>query len=256
VEEVNDVWSADFKGQSRLKNGTWCYPLTVMDHQSRYLLCCQGLEGPRLTETQAAFRRLFQDYGLPRRIRTDNGAPFATTATAGLSRLAIWWITLGIHPERIDPGKPQQNGQHERMHRTLKQAATCPPGQNLASQQRLLDPFLQSYNQERPHEPLQQHIPASWYKPSTRHYSETPEDLTYPDYFIVRRVQGSGVIHCCNHMIYISHLLARKLVGLNAMGEGFWELYFGPVRLGCFDERQAKNKSMSYLTLQSVTHVP
>lgn len=256
ADEVNEVWSADFKGQFLLKNGTWCYPLTVMDHHSRYLLCCQGFAGPRLIDTQNAFRKLFQTYGLPRRIRTDNGTPFATTATAGLSRLAIWWITLGILPERIDPGKPQQNGRHERMHRTLKQAATRPAGQDHTAQQQLLDQFLHSYNQDRPHEALQQRTPASCYEPSPRSYSETPKEFVYPDYYVVRRVQKTGVIHNRNHMIYVSDLLKGQNVGLSEIEQGVWEIYFGPVRLGCIDERQAKRKSVSYLSLKSVTHVP
>ena len=256
VDEVNDVWSADFKGQFRMQNGSWCYPLTVMDHHSRYLLCCQALEGPRLEDTRLAFRRLFQEFGLPMRIRTDNGVPFATTTPGGLSRLAIWWITLGILPERIEPGKPQQNGRHERMHRTLKQAATQPPGHGLSDQQDGFDQFRHSYNQERPHEALKQQTPASCYRPSIRTYTETPQELAYPDYFLVRRVQSNGVVYCRSHMIYVSQLLCGYDVGLDEIAQGVWEVYFGPVRLGSFDERQAQHKSVSYITLKTVTHVP
>jgi transposase InsO family protein len=256
VDEVNDVWSADFKGQFRLQNGSWCYPLTVMDHHSRYLLCCQALEGPRLEDTQRAFQRLFKEFGLPRRIRTDNGVPFATTTPGGLSCLAVWWITLGILPERIEPGKPQQNARHERMHRTLKQAATNPPGQGLSEQQHSFDGFLHSYNQDRPHESLGQRSPASCYQPSSRLYVETPKLLTYPDYCLVRRVQNNGVVYCRNHMVYVSQLLPGYDVGLNEIAQGVWEVYFGPVRLGCFDEKQAQRKSASYITLKTVTHVP
>ena len=256
VDEANDVWSADYKGQFRMQNGFWCYPLTVMDHHSRYLLCCQALEGTRLDDTRSVFRRLFQEFGLPRRIRTDNGVPFATTTPGGLSRLAIWWITLGILPERIEPGKPQQNGRHERMHRTLKQAAANPPEQCLSSQQRSFDQFLYNYNQERPHEALRQQPPASCYQPSTRPYTDTPKEVAYPDYFLVRRLQGGGVVNCRNHMVYISSLLVGHNVGLNEIEQGVWDVYFGPVRLGCFDERQAKRKSVSYISLKTVTHVP
>ena len=255
VNAVNDLWSADYKGQFKLLNGIWCYPLTVMDHQSRYLLCCHGLEGPRFEETRAAFRRIFQEFGLPWRIRTDNGVPFATTATGGLSRLAIWWITLGIFPERIEPGKPQQNGRHERMHRTLKQAATRSPGRSLADQQKILDLFRHEYNQERPHETLRQQTPASHYQPSIRPYTDTPEELIYPDYYVIRRVQHAGVVNCHGKMVYVSHLLKGLLVGLVEVAEGIWDVYFGPVRLGGFDERQAKGTT-PYLTLKSVTHVP
>jgi len=256
VDEVNDVWSADYKGQFRMQDGFWCYPLTVMDHHSRYLLCCHALEGPRLDDTRSAFQRLFQEFGLPRRIRTDNGVPFATTTPGGLSRLAIWWITLGILPERIEPGKPQQNGRHERMHRTLKQAVTNPPGQCISSQQHSFDQFRSSYNQERPHEALRQQTPASCYRSSPRSYADAPKELVYPDYFLVRRAQNNGVVYCRSHMIYISQLLDGYNVGLNEIDQGVWDVYFGPVRLGCFDERQAQRKSASYITLKTVTHVP
>ena len=256
ADEVNDVWSADFKGQFRMQNGSWCYPLTVMDHHSRYLLCCQALEGPRLDDTQRAFRRLFQEFGVPMRIRTDNGVPFVTTTPGGLSRLAIWWITLGILPERIEPGKPQQNGRHERMHRTLKQAATNPPGHGLSDQQDCFDQFRYSYNQERPHEALKQQPPASCYQPSIRTYTDTPQELVYPDYFHVHRVQRNGVIYCRGYMVYVSQLLSGYAVGLDETAQGVWDVYFGPIRLGCFDERQAQHKSVSYITLKTVTHVP
>lgn len=256
VGNANDVWSADFKGQFRLQNGSYCYPLTVMDHHSRYLFCCQGFEGPRLRETQVAFRQLFEKYGLPKRIRTDNGVPFASRATGGLSRLSVWWITLGILPERIDPGKPQQNGRHERMHRTLKQAATQPPEKGFKAQQHRFDLFCKNYNCERPHEALGQQTPASHYKPSGREYTDKPEPLTYPDYFFERRVQRCGVVSLRGHRVYITHLLEGYDVGLNEIAQGIWEVYFGPVRLGKFDERDAQQKSVSYLSLKSVTHVP
>jgi transposase InsO family protein len=253
---ANVVWSADFKGQFRLQSGVYCYPLTVMDHHSRYLLCCEGFKGPRFIETQAAFRDLFKKYGLPERIRTDNGAPFASKAAGGLSRLSIWWITLGILPERIDSGKPQQNGRHERMHRTLKQAATQPPEKGFKAQQHRFDLFCESYNCERPHEALAQQTPGSHYQPSGRDYTNKPEPLTYPDYFVERRVQRCGVVSLRGHRVYITHLLEGYDVGLNEIAQGVWDVYFGPVRLGQFDERAAKQKSVSYLSLKSVTHVP
>jgi putative transposase len=253
---VNDIWSTDFKGQFRLKSGKYCYPLTVMDHHSRYLLCCHGMVGPRFFETQAAFKRLFERYGLPERIRTDNGVPFASRAAGGLSRLSIWWISLGILPERIDPGKPQQNGRHERMHRTLKQAATHPPKQSFRAQQKQFDFFRESYNCERPHEALGQQTPASCYQPSGRIYTTVPEELTYPEYFAVRRVQDNGTISMRGNMVYITHLLKGYKIGLDEIEQGVWDAYFGPVRLGRFDERDVKRKSASYLSLKSVTHVP
>ena len=255
VENVNDVWSADFKGQFKMKDGVWCYPLTVMDHKSRYLLCCQGLVGTRFSETQEVFKKLFNDYGLPQRIRTDNGVPFASKAAGGLSPLAAWWITLGILPERIEPGKPQQNGRHERMHRTLKQTATRPPEQNFLLQQKRFDQFIKSYNQDRPHEALQQKTPASCYQPSSRTYTEAETPLKYPGYYEVRSVQGNGVIYLNNHTIYISPVLKGNHVGLKQIDQKAWEVHFGPIRLGYFDEDDAKQKSVSYITLKSVTHV-
>lgn len=256
VQSTNEVWSADFKGQFRLGNGIYCYPLTVMDHHSRYLLCCEGLEGPRFVETQAAYRRLFKQYGLPERIRTDNGVPFASKAAGGLSRLSIWWITLGILPERIDPGKPQQNGRHERMHRTLKQAATQPPEQDFEKQQQRFESFRESYNNERPHEALGQRTPVSCYQSSQREYTDSPEPLAYPGYFTVRRVQENGIVHLRAHRVYVTHLLEGYDVGLNEIAQGVWDVYFGPLRLGRFDERDAQRKSVSYLSLKTVTHVP
>ena len=256
VQSTNEVWSADFKGQFRLQNGRYCYPLTVMDHHSRYVLCCQGFEGPRFHETQAAFKQVFERYGLPERIRTDNGVPFASKAAGGLSRLAIWWITLGILPERIDPGKPQQNGRHERMHRTLKQAVTHPPEKNFQTQQQRFELFRQRYNCERPHEALGQQTPESCYQPSRRDYTDNPAPLRYPDYFTVRRVQCGGIIYLRGHMVYVTHLLKNYDVGLNEIAQGVWDVFFGPVRLGRFDERDAKKKSASYISLKSVTHVP
>ena len=255
-EGVNDVWSADFKGQFRLKNGKYCYPLTVMDHHSRYLLCCRGMAGPRFKETQAAFKWLFKKYGLPQRIRTDNGVPFASKAVGGLSRLSIWWITLGILPERIDPGKPQQNGRHERMHRTLKQAAICPPKQSFRSQQKQLDLFRESYNCVRPHEALDQQLPDSCYQPSERTYTARPEALVYPEYLVVRRVQSNGTLSIRGNMVYVTHLLKGYEVGLNEIEQGVWDVYFRPIRLGRFDEREVLHKNGSYLSLKSVTHVP
>lgn len=256
VGEVNDVWSADYKGQFRLQNKQYCYPLTVMDHHSRYLLGCQAIPGPRFKETQSVFKELFREYGLPKRIRTDNGVPFASTTIAGLSRLAIWWITLGILPERIEPGKPQQNGRHERMHRTLKQAAVNPPEKDWRTQQQSFDRFIHDYNHERPHEALGQLTPASQYQSSPRNYTDTLEELIYPDYFEIRTVQRNGTVYCKNHMIYIGEVLKEHRVGLYEIAEGVWEVYFGSVLLGRYDERDARKKSTSYISLKSVTHVP
>lgn len=250
VHQVNEVWSVDYKGQFKLGNGQWCYPLTVMDHQSRYLCGCEALKGTRLKATQAAFIRLFRQYGLPERIRSDNGVPFASTARGGLSRLSLWWIRLGILPERIEPGKPQQNGRHERMHLTLKEAATRPPSANMTAQQQRLDRFRAEYNEQRPHEALDQNTPASCYSPSLRAYPERLPELHYPDYFEVRKVSSNGVVYWHNKMVYVSHLLKGELVGLEQIDDEIWNVYFGPVTLGRFDETDIKGKTVPYITVK------
>ncbi|BCB25985.1 transposase [Sulfurimicrobium lacus] len=246
----NELWSADFKGQFKMGNGRWCYPLTVMDHASRYLLGCQGLDGTRFVESQAVFKRLFQEYGLPNRMRTDNGVPFASTATGGLSHLSVWWIRLGIVPERIEPGQPQQNGRHERMHRTLKLAVTHPPSANLSAQQGQFDRFRVDYNEQRPHEGLEQHSPQSCYRPSSRAYPQHLPELEYPGYFQRQKVSANGLAYWTGRRIYIGYLLAGEWVGLEEVGDGVWAVYFGPVRLGSFDERQTKGRLNDYLTLK------
>jgi putative transposase len=250
VKQVNELWSADFKGQFKLRNGQWCYPLTIMDHKSRYLLCCDGMRNTATPATQSAFVRLFKEYGLPQRIRTDNGVPFATRATGGLSKLAIWWLRLGILPERIEPGKPQQNGQHERMHRTLKQAVTKPPARSMTGQQKLFKLFCDEYNYQRPHEALNQETPASHYTASTREYPDQLPDMIYPDYYDIRRVGASGVTNWRNQRLYISHLLEGEHVGLDEVADGIWKVYFGPIVLGEFDERNVKGHTVPYLTIK------
>ena len=189
----NSVWSADFKGQFHTRNSRLCYPLTISDNYSRYLLKCAGLIGPRYNETKAVFVSAFKEYGLPTAIRTDNGTPFAGRCIGGLNRLSIWWIKLGIIPERIDKGCPQQNGRHERMHRTLKQEAIgCPLAYNLHEQQKQFDWFRYDYNTCRPHEALGQKTPESCYTKSSREYTERIAPLEYDSSFKVRLVRSSG----------------------------------------------------------------
>ena len=250
VKQVNELWSVDYKGQFKLGNGQWCYPLTVMEHKSRYLCACDALKGPRLKDTQATFIRIFREYGLPVRIRSDNGIPFASTARGGLSQLSLWWIRLGILPERIEPGKPQQNGRHERMHRTLKHATARPPSKSMRAQQQRFDVFCEEYNHQRPHEALQQQTPASHYTSSTRHYPERLPELHYPDYFDVRKVSGNGVVYWRNKLVYISYLLKDEIVGLEEIEDGIWQVHFGPVRLGQFDEHHTNGKSTQCLTIK------
>ena len=250
VQEVNELWSVDYKGQFKLGNGQWCYPLTVMDHQSRFLFCCKCLKGPLYKETRASFTKLFRQYGLPARIRSDNGIPFASVSRGGLSKLSIWWIKLNIAPERIAPGKPQQNGRHERMHRTLKQAATRPASANMRSQQRRFDAFCEEYNQHRPHEALGQKTPSSQYTRATREYPEKLPEIHYPEYFEVKKVSSNGTACWQNKMIYVSHLLHGEYIGLEEIDEGSWEVYFGPVKLGQFNEQQLSGKNNAYISIK------
>lgn len=244
----NELWSADYKGQFMTLDGKWCYPLTVMDHASRYLLQCQGLPGTRYQETRAAFERLFHEYGLPDRIRTDNGVPFVTMGTANLSRLSIWWMRLGIYHERIEPGQPQQNGRHERMHRTLKRSLGQPLAATLDKQQIELDAFQNYYNDERPHEGLDQRSPSAIYKPSSRAYPRRLPEIEYPTYFDHARVRSSGLIYWRSFTIYVGNLLTGENVGIEATGDGLWDIYFGHVRLGMLDERKTKEKN--YLSIK------
>lgn len=247
---VNQLWSVDYKGQFKLGNGQWCYPLTIMDHASRYLLSCQGFSGTTGIEAKAVFEQLFRQYGLPERIRSDNGTPFASVGVGGLSKLSIWWIRLGIVPERITPGQPQQNGRHERMHRTLKLRIGQPGAEDLAQQQVILDEFRRHYNDERLHEALGQQVPNSVYRNSRRPYPDKLPELMYPDYFEKGRVCQSGLIYWRSLRVYIGYLLRGEWVGLELIGEGLWDVYFGPIRLGSFDEREVKGAKKDYLTLK------
>lgn len=245
--EPNGLWSADFKGQFLTGDGRWCYPLTVMDHASRYLLGCQGLAGTGQDQTLAAFKALFRRYGLPARLRTDNGVPFATVGSGGLSRLSIWWIRLGIIPERIKPGRPQQNGRHERMHRTLKATTAAPPAANGRAQQRRFDGFRRQYNSDRPHEALDQKMPDSLYTPSPRPYPERLPELVYPSYVHPLKVCSAGLVYWEGKRIYVGYQLTGERVGLEAVDDGIWQVSFGPIRLGRFDQRHPDHKG--YFTL-------
>ncbi len=250
VSQVNELWSVDYKGQFKLRNGQWCYPLTVMDHQSRYLCGCEALKGPLLKDTKAAFIKVFRTYGLPWRIRSDNGTPFASTSCGGLSRLSIWWLKLGILPERIEPGKPQQNGQHERMHRTLKRAATRPPSASMRAQQQQFDRFSHEYNHQRPHESLDQQTPASQYSAPTRPYPKRLPEIEYPIYYETRQVKYNGLINLHNKRVYISNLLHHETIGLEEIDDGIWRVYFGPIKIGGFNERQKTGKTELYLSIK------
>jgi len=239
-QQSNDVWSADFKGQFQLGSRQWCYPLTVSDNHSRYLLACQGLLHPNDQGVRKQFERLFAEFGLPAAIRTDNGTPFASKALGGLTRLSIWWIKLGIRPERIKPGKPQQNGRHERMHRTLKQAATQPASANMSAQQKRFSLFMQEYNDERPHEALDNKTPAMVYTPSQRKMPSRLPGIEYDDEKVIRQVRTTGEIKWKGGLYFLSETLVGEPVGLQEIGCDRWQVYFGSVPLGILDERRGK----------------
>jgi transposase InsO family protein len=236
----NQSWSADFKGDFLLGNGRRCYPLTITDNFSRYLLLCRALERPRQEEVQPWFEWIFRQSGLPEVIRTDNGAPFASLALGGLSQLSKWWIKLGIKPERIQPGKPAQNGRHERMHRTLKEAVA--PQSDLHEQQRHYDPFLEEYNWERSHESLGRNTPGSVYCISPRPYPAKLPEVQYESGVTVRQVRHNGEIKWRGELLYLSETLAKEPVGLKPIDEGRWELRYSFHLLGVLDER---NKSIT-----------
>lgn len=237
MDHPNAVWSADFKGQFRTGDGVYCYPLTVQDGATRFLLGCRGLSAPTTAGSWAVFTQLFRRYGLPERLRSDNGAPFASNALGRLSTLSVWWIRLGIRPELIEPAHPEQNGRHERMHRTLKAETARPPRADRATQQYRFDEFRHRYNTERPHEALGDATPASCYTPSPRPYTTTLDPVVYPGHFERRLVSRNGGIRWNKRWVNASHLLAGLEIGLEAIDDGLWNVYFGPVWLGRLHEQ-------------------
>jgi transposase InsO family protein len=245
ITTANQVWCADFKGQFKTKDGLYCYPLTITDGCSRYLLACQGLLSTACADAKPVFTRVFREYGLPERIRTDNGVPFATVSLARLSSLSAWWIRLGIVPELIEPGKPQQNGRHERMHRTLKAETTRPPAANRRAQQRKFNGFQEEYNQVRPHEAINLETPASVYQPSVRPYPEKLPALEYPAHYETRYVSYNGGMRWNSDWVNVSICCAGEYVGLEEIDNGIWNVYFGPVKLGRLIEEQMRIEDAS-----------
>lgn len=234
---LHQVWSVDFKGDYRLGNGRRCYPLTITDNHSRYLLACRALARPSGAAVQPWFEWVFRSHGLPERIRSDNGAPFASLALGGLSTLSAWWVRLGIRPERIAPGKPSQNGRHERLHRTLKAEATQPPSRDLPAQQQRFDRFVADYNHERSHEALARQTPAQCYAPSPRPYPDKLPAIAYEAGVSVRRVRHNGEIKWRGQRLYVSEVLAGEPVALEALDTGLWTIRYSFHRLGVLDER-------------------
>ncbi len=236
----NKVWSADYKGQFRLRDENLCYPLTISDNCSRYILTCQGLTKPTFMQTQPYFELAFRQYGLPDAIRTDNGTPFASVGISGLSRLSVWFIKLGVRPERILAGCPEQNGRHERMHKTLKEETANPPKKNIVEQQKAFDHFVDEYNNERPHEALKQKPPASVYRKSLKNYPDRLPDIEYDNHTIVRYVHPNGRITWSGIDIYVSQSLAGEHIGFKPIGDSLWQISLGDYILGLLDERRSR----------------
>lgn len=235
----NQVWSCDFKGQFRTGDGRLCYPLTVADGFSRFLLAVQGLDSVAGSQAWPVFERLFRQYGLPEAIRSDNGSPFASaSAVARLSHLSVQWVKLGIRLERIEPGHPEQNGKHERMHRTLKQETARPPAASRSAQQERFDQFRSLYNEQRPHEALGQQTPAEFYRPSLRPYPSQIEEPDYPGHFEVRWVRPNGGIKWQGQFLFLSQALSGERVGLEETADGVWTIYFRTLLLARFDEEE------------------
>jgi putative transposase len=230
----NRAWCADYKGWFRTGDGCRCDPLTISDGFSRYLFRCQIVEAQSYGFARGIFEATFREYGMPDAIRTDNGPPFATTGLGGLSRLSVWWLRLGIKPQRIEPGEPQQNGRHERMHLTLKQQTAQPPAQTLRAQQRRFDAFCQEYNYERPHEALGMKTPASLYQLSPRTYPSRLPEMEYGPGMEVRRVIH-GEFRWDGSRIFLAHSLDDELIGLQCCDDRYWRIHFGTLPLAILD---------------------
>jgi transposase InsO family protein len=240
VTEPNLLWCADYKGEFMLGTKQYCYPLTVTDYSSRYLLCCEGLPSTRSDLAFTVFERTFEEHGLPVAIRTDNGSPFGSgNALFGLTRLSVWWLRLGINIERIQPGCPQQNGRHERMHLTLKQDATKPASFNFLQQQERFDQFIEVYNNQRPHQALKGLYPGELYTPSARVY-RPPDEPIYPFHDRTVRVTNCGRICIGKRKISLSRSFAGQMVGIREVEDNIWLVSFMDYDLGFFDHEEGR----------------
>jgi transposase InsO family protein len=238
--EPNDVWSIDYKGQFYMLNKRVCYPLTVTDNCSRYILGCDALPGPRYIPTRNCLKEIFREYGLPLAIRFDNGTPFAGRCIGGLSRLMIWFILLGIIPERITKGCPQENGRHERMHRTMKSDALDPVARNIKEQQKAFVIYRNDFNDYRPHEALNDLTPSDCYKKSNRPFIAKPQLPDYGQDYLVRHIRHTGEMKFKGRTFYISDLLAGMPIALKEIADGLWQIQFSFYILGSVDLRKNK----------------
>ncbi len=246
AEAPNALWTADHKGQFRLRDGQLCYPLTIVDAFSRYLLRVEACGSTSVAEARPIFEASFREFGLPERLLSDNGPPFGSGGLCGLSRLTVWWLKLGIRVERITRGHPEDNGAHERMHRELKAAATRPPERHARAQQRRLDAFRREYNEERPHEGIGQTLPAELYHPSGRPYTGATPGLDYPIHWLRRQVRSGGTIKWRSQVIFLSEVLEGEPVGLEEIEDDRWIVYFGPLVLGRLAATGPRNGRSGY----------
>ena len=240
ITNVNEVWTTDFKGEFRTGDGVYCYPLTLRDGFSRFVLRCDALAGHTYEATRRRFERAFAEYGLPERIRSDNGGPFASIGLGRLSRLSVWWIRLGILPERIAPGHHEQNGSHEQFHSVLKAETARPPAANARAQQRRFARFCTEYNHERPHEALHDQPPVTAYHPSARSLPRRVPPVEYPGHFEIRRVSSTGQISWHGTFLFVTEALAGEPIAFEEVDDGLWTVYFATVALGRFDERHRR----------------
>lgn len=236
----NDVMTIDYKGQFRLGNREYCYPLTIVDGFSRYILACDALTSTRYEGTRKVMERVFRKFGLPNSILSDNGSPFASPGLGHLSRLSMWWMRLGIGIQRIVPGNPQENGSHERMHKTLKAQTTRPAAHDSARQQDKFDDFVHEFNEERPHQSLGQRRPTTLYTPSPRPFPERLPRLEYDGRYETRIVSDNGMVKWKKHLIFASHTLCRQTLGFEEIDDGVWSVYFGSVLIARFNESERR----------------
>lgn len=253
VNSPNDLWCADFKGQFRMQNQNYCYPLTISDFHSRYLLGCEGLESTKEGGAFSVFEEIFLKYGLPKAIRTDNGVPFSSNGLLGLSKLSVWWLRLGINIERIEPGHPEQNGRHERMHLTLKQDLLKTPAKNIIQQQEVFENFKEYFNQERPHQSLDNESPSTIYIPSSRIYSKKLPEINYTNCEVRKTVHGCGKVSVrSKKAFYLSEMFVGQEVGLTELENKVWRIYFLDIVLGHYDEKTNKFAAMKELIRENV----
>ena len=240
VNAANDLWTIDFKGEFRTRDGQICYPLTIADARTRFLLAVDGLSSTAYASARAVMERVFREYGLPAVIRSDNGGPFVTKAVAGLSRLNVWWTQLGIGHDRIAPARPDQNGSHERMHRTLKAETLWPPAADAHAQQERFDEFRGEFDFERPHQAIGMKTPGSLYVRSAREMPARLQEPVYPGHCVTYQVRQNGMLHFKYRTLFLSELLIGQQIGLEEIADGVWSIYFYNLLLARLDERTGK----------------